>query len=273
VYASAIKQYTLIQVADTRFAVWCSYPPFTRWLAERHAGFVAQGEPNLILKINMDCVPEDHGSSDLITVTAARDDDKPGELRLNVVCPRPDESFWLLLQICLQYALLAKRPPDLLLHSSGIIHEGSAYIFAGTSGAGKSTVCKILSPDPAFTVLHDETVAVSRTGEGFCAWSTPLRGEMPANCNSGAPLRAIFFLRHSQTNYTNRLSGRKAVGLLAACFVPPLVVVNNGLVSTPEESLNQLLMVAERVPCYELYFRPERSFWECIQQLPESSPQ
>jgi hypothetical protein len=90
---------------------------------------------------------------------------------------------------------------------------------------------------------------------------------MPAKCNSGAPLRAAFFLKHGQTNYATRLSGRKAAGQLAISLVPPLIAANSTLAIEAVESLKPLLALAESIPCYELHFRPESSFWKDIPQL------
>jgi energy-coupling factor transporter ATP-binding protein EcfA2 len=175
-----------------------------------------------------------------------------------------------MLQICLRCAIAAKLPPDLLLHSAGIVHDGMVYLFSGKSGAGKSTVCKLLAQDSSFIILHDDMVAIAQTQEIFRAWSTPLSGEMPAGDSMGAPLQAVFFLKHDLTNYVTSLSRRKAAGLLALNLVPPLVARNDSLVNQPAESIEQLLMLTERIPCYELHFRPERSFWDCIPKVFEA---
>jgi hypothetical protein len=145
-----------------------------------------------------------------------------------------------------------------------------AYLFSGKSGSGKSTVCKLLATEPSFAILHDDMNAITRNEKGFCAWSTPLSGEFPARLNIGAPLRAIFFLKHAQTNCAIRLSCRQAAGLLALGLAPPLVATNGSLVNDGAESLEKLLNLAECIPCYELHFRPERSFWECIPSLFEN---
>jgi hypothetical protein len=166
--------------------------------------------------------------------------------------------------------MAVKNPPDLLLHSSGVMRDGNAYVFSGVSGAGKSTACRLLSREPSFTVLHDDAIAVTQAEDGFQAWSTPLSGEMPARHSRGAPLKAVFFLKHGQTNYATRLNGKKAAMMLALNVMPPITVSNGVLVLEPEESLKLLLTLAESVPCYELYFRPEHGFWKQIPQLSDN---
>lgn len=262
-----VNNYITLQVADTKFAIKCNYPSFTSWLVEKHRGFIAQGEPHLRLNLIMDSISPAQGNGQDLSMTVTGDGYEHGELRLSIAASNPTYFFWLALQLCLRCAIASKQPPDLLLHSAGIVRGGMAYLFAGVSGSGKSTICKLLAKEPTFSILHDDAIAIAQTKEGFHAWSTPLGGEMPAKCSSDANLRAVFFLKHGQTNYAARLSGRKAAALLSLNLMPPLVAANGSLGIELVESLKLLLALAERIPCYELHFKPERGFWECIPKL------
>ena len=257
----------MLQVGDTRFAIRCNYSSFTKWLIEKHGDFLTDDEPHLRLNIRLVRVRQGQNSGVFRSIVVNRDCHEHGELGLSVVCSHPAYFFWPMLQICLRCAINKKQPPDLLVHSSGIVKGGMAYLFLGPSGLGKSTICKLLGPEPTFTILHDDMVAVTQTDNGFHAWSTPLSGEMPAQFSSGAPIRVAFFLQHDRTNYATKLSRRKAVGLVMRNLVPPLTVTNVGLGINSTESLRLLLKLAEHIPCYELHFRPERDFWECIERL------
>lgn len=262
-----MDNYTVLQIADTRFAVRCTYPSFKRWLADNHYSYFSQGEPHLRLNLSLGGILHARSSGQVLSMVPTGNPYEHGELKFSVASSSPVDFFGYMLQICLRLAIAAKQPPDLLLHSSGIIHRGMAYLFTGNSGSGKSTVCKLLAQEPSFTVLHDEVIAIAQAEEDFHAWSTPLRGEMPARHNSGAPLQAIFFLKQDQANYATKLSCRKAAELLCYSMIPPLVVTNGSMVTEQASSLKQLLKLAELVPCYELHFKPERSFWECISEL------
>jgi hypothetical protein len=262
-----MNDYVTIQIADTRFAVTCSYPPFMEFLTEKCSGFISPGEPHLKLNIGFNIVPQGCYDTPRLSIVRNGNHHQNDELLLSVAWSHPTNLFRLMIHICLRCAIAAKHPPDLLLHSAGVVREGMAYLFAGPSAAGKSTVCKLLASEPSVTILHDEIVAITRTGEGFNAWSTPLYGEMPAGCSIGAPLRAVFLLKHSQTNYATKLSRRKAAGQIALSLVPPYITTNGRLELEPPESLRLALTLAEVIPCYELHFRPEGDFWECIPQL------
>ena len=52
----------------------------------------------------------------------------------------------------------------LLLHASSVVMPGGALLFLGRSGAGKSTMCQLLSQ--SFPVLADDFVFVNRNAEG-----------------------------------------------------------------------------------------------------------
>src|SRR5262245_27013883 len=57
-----------------------------------------------------------------------------------------------------------------LLHASGIVRNGRAYVFFGPSGSGKTTVTH-LSPNDV--VLSDDLTLVVRTGRGYEAAGIP----------------------------------------------------------------------------------------------------
>ncbi len=264
-----MNKYIVLQVADTRFAIRCDYLPFTDWLTQECSGFISQGEPHLRLNVIFDIVPQGCYDTPFLSIGRNSNHHQNDELLLSVAWSHSTNLFRLMIHICLRCAIAAKHPPDLLLHSAGVVRGGMAYLFAGPSDAGKSTVCKLLANEPSFDILHDEIVAIAQTDEGFHAWSTPLDGGMPARYSSGAPLKAVFFLKHDRTNYATRLSGRKAVKQITLSLVPPYITTNGRLEFETPESLGLALALAEVIPCYELHFTPEYDFWESIPQLCE----
>ena len=264
---AGIKKYIVLEVANTRFAIISNYSPFMRWLMENYANFISLNEPHLSLSVGFTKLPLGSNSGPFLSITRNGSQYEHGELKMDVTCSYPTNFFGYMLQNCLRCTLTVKQPPDLLLHSSGIVHNEVAYLFTGMSGSGKSTICRLLAEEPDFTVLHDEAVAITQTEKSVHAWSTPFRGEIPIKKNSSAPLRVIFFLRHDQTNHAIRLSAKKSLGLLYPNLIPPLVAKDDDLKVEPAESLKQLLKLAERIPCYELHFKPEYSVWEYISYL------
>jgi len=83
-------------------------------------------------------------------------------------------SFDAMLRITLTFIGLHRR--TLFIHSAGIIHSGTAYLFPGPSGTGKTTICKY---SPEQIILNDEICAVSLDeSNDIFLWGTPFWGEM-----------------------------------------------------------------------------------------------
>jgi hypothetical protein len=242
-----MKDYITLQVADTRFAITSSYPSFINFLTEECSGFISTGEPHLRMNTRFDNVHQGNGDRPSLSIKRNGNQHQNDELSLTLAWSNAADLF-----------------------PAGIAWRGMAYLFAGPSDAGKSTTCKLLVNEPSFTILHDEIVAITQTDEGFHVWSTPLNGEMPAYRSISAPLRAVFFLKHSQINYAVKLSTRKAAGQIALSLVPPYITTNGHLEFDPSESLRLALTLAEVIPCYELHFKPESEFWEHIPPLFEN---
>jgi hypothetical protein len=250
-----------LQIAETRFAIKCDYQPFMEWLHDACGDFLVEGEPHARIKLDIEVSVEYSGEPRFRFKPRYLDEEQHFKITW-LTLNEPDMMFRAILDKCLNYCILSKQTSDLRVHASGVIYQDHAYIFTGPSGTGKSTVSHILANQPGFTVLHDEMVPLSQVGPCFYAWSSPLRGERPSRNRLGAPLSAIFFLNQADSNSCVRLSARKVFANLGQTIKATDIILNNDQVFLS----NVLLTIVERVPGYELYFRPDFSFWNCIEQ-------
>ena len=159
------------------------------------------------------------------------------------------------------YSFLAVDRGGLLLHSAGVLRDGRGYIFPGQSGTGKSTIASLATPTEA--VLSDEMVVVRKGGDGYLVYSTPFFGTNPsAGRNIAAPLRAAFLPVKDQAVYLKEARPAQALAKLLAgvLFFGQEPALNRRLVDIGAD-------VVARVPFYELHFRRDGSFWECIGAL------
>jgi hypothetical protein len=156
------------------------------------------------------------------------------------------------------YALLMIQGGGFLLHAASVVRNGEAFVFAGASGAGKTTISRLAPPDAA--VLSDEVSCLRPTAEGYAAFGTPFRGGLNVVAQPiRAPVRALYLLCHGQETRIEPVKGGAAVR----------AVISNMLHASLKESSAPAILDAacefvRRTPVYRLEFRPEPSVWEAI---------
>ena len=84
-----------------------------------------------------------------------------------------------------------------MLHSCGVIYQGSGLVFAGVGGAGKSTTARLWQQQSGARVVNDDRVIIRRTGGQFRLYGTPWHGEGGMALAEDAPLKRIFILKHA----------------------------------------------------------------------------
>src|SRR6202023_2585835 len=62
------------------------------------------------------------------------------------------------------HTLVLSRRGGFLVHAASAVRNGKAFLFAGVSGAGKTTIARLAPPDVA--LLTDEISYVRKAGEG-----------------------------------------------------------------------------------------------------------
>lgn len=146
----------------------------------------------------------------------------------------------------------------LLVHSSCVVDDGKAYLFAGHSGSGKSTVASLSAPRP---LLSDEAsiVRIAQNGE-VAVYDSPFRSESRSlNGLSKHPLAAIQLLHQSE--HVNRTSLRSSIAfgkLLGNVFYWAHDPAETAKVVRLMEKL------VKAVPVYDLHFQKNDTFWGLI---------
>lgn len=145
----------------------------------------------------------------------------------------------------------------LMIHSSCVIEDGKAYLFAGQSGAGKSTVAKLSAPRP---LLSDEASLVKITPDGMFVYDSPFRSELMSIYEGRVcPLDGIHLLiQSSQVERKQIRSGEGIMHLLDKVFFWAHDAKETSKV------LGMLREMVMAVPVYELHFQKNNTFWEKI---------
>lgn len=106
-----------------------------------------------------------------------------------------------------------------IAHASAILKDDQAFIFLGLSGAGKSTIVKLLSDK--YQVLADDSVIIRKLNNEYYLFQTPFfekEFNFKKNIN-GFPLKKIFLLSKSKHTFLKKLTSRKKV--------LPFLLINN----------------------------------------------
>jgi hypothetical protein len=108
------------------------------------------------------------------------------------------------------------------LHACGVLDRaGRAYVFAGQSGAGKSTIARFWAAHAGFTVLSDERLIVRTDRTPPVVYGTPWHGDAELASPASGPLGGVFLLRQATAHSTTRLAPPiVAAQLLSCAFLP-----------------------------------------------------
>jgi len=156
------------------------------------------------------------------------------------------------------HTLVLATQGGFLLHSASAIRNGRAFLFAGVSEAGKTTISRLAPPD--VTLLTDEISYVRKQGDGYVAFGTPFTGELARlGENVSAPIAALYLLGKGSENRVESVSAWEATRSLLA----------NLLFFANDEELVQSVFHAafefvNRVPVSRLTFFPDVRVWELI---------
>lgn len=155
-------------------------------------------------------------------------------------------------QLLLMYYFARRR--GVLTHAAGMVREGKAYLFAGASGAGKSTFSKLLEAARAGRVLSDERMIVRRSAGVVRAFGTPWAGTAGIARAGSAPLAGIFFLKHAEKNQMEKLDAAAAVDRLL-----PLASIPWYDPDAAAAIIAFVKRIVAAVPCYAFRFTPDRA--------------
>jgi hypothetical protein len=142
----------------------------------------------------------------------------------------------------------------MIIHSAGWRVNDSGWIFAGKSGAGKSTISNLIVEATGGTFLSDDRIIVRKIGQEYFMYGTPWPGDAGYAVNESVPLKGIFFLSKGEINSIVKLSPAQAIPRLMPVVSVPWY--DRDKVDLMMEFLNDLIGA---LPMYELTFVPDKS--------------
>jgi len=261
-------QEIIIEIGRIPVRVCSESPEFLRMLEERYSGFLGPDtEPAFELDVELvtpsrrmtdeeDIAVRFESGRWLIERGDLRAEWEPALRRGRVLQTPNPYSIDTTLRII--HSLILAREGGLLVHAASVVRDGKAFLFAGVSGAGKTTISRLV-PDDA-TLLTDEISYLRSNGHGYVAYGTPFAGELAkAGENVRAPLVAVYFLGKGPENRIEPVCASEAARMLLENVL--FFADDAELVSQVFETACELV---GRVPVHRLTFFPDERVWELI---------
>jgi len=156
------------------------------------------------------------------------------------------------------HTLILAEEGGFLLHAASAVHHRKAFLFAGVSGAGKTTISR-LAPRTA-ALLTDEISYVRPSNGSYCAYGTPFAGELArAGENLSAPLGKLFLLEQGPVHRIDPIDKRDAARSLLRHIL---------FFAHDEELVRRVFDAAlnfvDRVDVARLTFLRDSGVWELI---------
>jgi hypothetical protein len=137
------------------------------------------------------------------------------------------------------------------IHGCGVVDEsGAGWLFAGQSGAGKSTIARLWGQAGA-TVVSDDRVILRAGRDGITMHGTPWHGDAEFAAPLAAPLSRILLLRQAPRHAIVPLAAAHAAARLFSCAFP---VFHSA--EALDRTLALLSTIVESVPVEVLEFAP-----------------
>lgn len=258
----------LIEIGDIPVRVNTADPSFLRLLQDRYAGFMSQGN-SAEIQFEVALLPVRAGADPDADVRVTHHNGRwhlsrgdfqaewePTSRRGWIRQSANPYSIDSVLRIV--HTLVLAREGGFLLHSASAIRNGKAFLFAGVSGAGKTTISRLAPPDAI--LLTDEISYVRKRGSSYVGFGTPFTGELAKlGENVSAPIAAVYLLAQGLENRIDAVPPAEAARSLLANVL--FFAEDDDLVRA---AFHSALEFVSRVPVFRLTFVPDARVWELI---------
>jgi len=253
-----------IEIGGVSVGIVSESPAFLQMLEHRYAGFVAAAErPDFQLQVGLHEPVEAAGADEDVRVTRVAESWilQRGDFHAtwNSTTARgtvaqSNNPYAIDSVLRIVHSLILATRGGFLVHAASAIRNGFAFLFAGVSGAGKTTIARLAPADAK--LLSDEISYVRCHGQ-YWACGTPFAGELArAGENISAPIKTLFLLEQGAENRITSLALADAARLLLRnilFFAEDPEMVNLVFQSACE--------FAEKVPVRRLCFVPDQRVW------------
>lgn len=151
----------------------------------------------------------------------------------------------------------------LLLHAAAIQRDGEGILFLGLSGAGKSTIAALCTPDVCFS---DDGVILKKEGDVVYAYRSPFT-QMKHVMNKGilhkGRILKGFILEKHDANKVIPTKKNEVMNRILMHFIHFFKFMDDG---TAQKGFYLVRDIVDSIPMYRLEFTKSRDIWQDIQK-------
>ncbi len=267
---ASLRPSLTIEIGGNAVAIRSRDGAFLELLEERYLGFITPGTSASasfeVEIIESASVPTEECDDELkVSFRGGAWDFRRGDFRATW---QPSTRAGHIVQTCNPYAIdsvlrilhsiLLVPQRGLLMHAASAIRGDRAFVFAGVSGAGKTTICRLAPPD---AILLSDEVSYLRPDHGeYRAWGTPFSGELAKSGeNISAPVSALYLLEQGTENRIDPVAKIDAIRSLLRHVL--FFAYDARLV---ESIFDAVRTWVDQVPVCRLTFKPEAGVWNII---------
>lgn len=160
----------------------------------------------------------------------------------------------------------SRRNEGVFVHSIGVRDLGArGFLFAGKSGAGKSTTARIWHKHSQAMVLNDDRIIVRKQKGKFFIHGSPWHGAFSDYLSSrieSAVLEKLFFIHHAPQNCVRRIRSKEAFKLLYPSLFPPFWDKE-----CLENTVSFCTELVNSVPCYQMGFVNDKNIIPFVREI------
>ncbi|MDP8259990.1 MAG: hypothetical protein P9L96_03180 [Candidatus Gygaella obscura] len=162
-----------------------------------------------------------------------------------------------LLQFLMTHYLIENKL-GVIIHCCGIKNRfNKGFIFAGSSGCGKTTIARIMEKSKENEVLNDDRIIVRKSKDKFKMYASPWRGEFENFVNSntnGIDLNKIYFIYPHQENVLGLIEPKKAFYKIST-----LILASFWNKEYIKRAFDFCKYLVKDISCYDLGFKNNKS--------------
>ncbi|MBD3263465.1 hypothetical protein GF374_03750 [Candidatus Woesearchaeota archaeon] len=163
---------------------------------------------------------------------------------------------------------LGRHQLGLMFHAAGVRDDGEngqGLLFAGSSGAGKTTAAKIWHKYGCTKVLNDDRIIIRKVDGDYYMYSTPWHGDYYQYFNrplGKSRVDKMFCLYHRETNKAMKLTPREGFTMFFKTIFP-LFYDKESM----EFSSKFLLDLVAAVPSYSFGFKNDSGIMDYVRKI------